>query len=322
MEQPMSKEVDGFSEEPFGLTPDPRFFFSTENLREVIDSLIYHIEKSDGFVLVTGEIGVGKTTLIQQLLPMLSPAIQAVPIYQPAETFDGLMEAILKELRLPLHGKNGSSMTSQLNDYLSQKSARNETVVIIFDEAHNLSKEVMEDLRLLCNPDPRQPRRLKEVFVGRPQIEEKLRSVDMRQLNQRITARHQVRPLTEEESWRYIAYRLNKVNQNAAEIFTSGAVSSICNYAKGIPRIINMTCHLALSARYVLGEKKIDWGIIKEVFAILESQNPSRWQRMMASLEASTDRVGRSSVITKISVLLWVYCVLAWITFFYLSLQK
>ncbi len=318
----MFNEGYGFSEEPFGLTPDPRFFFSTENFREVLDSLIYHIEKSDGFALVTGEIGVGKTTLIQQLLQMLGPAIQAIPIYHPAETLDGLLEAILQQLPPPSEGRASSSMMSKFYDYLNQKSARDETVVIILDEAHTLSKEVMEELRLLCNPDPRQPRRLKEVFVGRPQIEEKLRSADMRQFNQRITARHQLRPLTEEESWRYIAHRLNKVNKNAAEIFTSEAVSSICNYAKGVPRIINMACHLALSARYVLGEKKVDWGIIKEVITILESQNPNRWQRMMASLETSTDSLGRSSLITKISVLLWVYCVLAWITFFYLRLQK
>jgi len=322
MEEPMFNEFYGFYEEPFGLTPDPRFFFPTENHREVIDSLIYHIEERDGFVLLTGEIGVGKTTLIQQLLPMLGPAIQAIPIYHPAETFDGLLEVILQELHLPLQEKNRSLMISQFNDYLNQKSARNETVVIILDEAHNLSKEVMEELRLLCNSDPREPRRLKEVFVGRPQIEEKLSSVDLRQLNQRITTRHQLRPLTEEESWQYIGHRLNKVNKSAAEIFTSEAVSSICNYAKGIPRIINMVCHLALSARYVLGGKKVDWVIIKEVFAILESQNPNRWQRIMASLEASTDRLGRSTLITKISVLLWAYCVLAWITFFYLSLQQ
>jgi len=322
MERPMFNEIYEFPEEPFGLTPDPRFFFPTENLREVIDSIVYHIEKSDGFVLVTGEIGVGKTTLIQQLLSMLSPAIQAIPIYNPAETLDGLLETILQELHLPLEEKNRGFMISRFNDYLNQKSARNETVVIILDEAHNLSKEVLEEVRLLCNPDPRQPRRLKEVFVGLPQIEEKLRSEDMRQLNQRITTRHQLRPLTEGESWRYIAHRLNKVNKNAAEIFSLESVSSICSYAKGIPRIINMVCHLALSARYVLGRKKVDWGIIKEVFTILESQNPSRFQRMMASLETSSERLGRSSVITKISVLLWVYCVLAWITFFYLNLQK
>ena len=322
MEQPMSNEFCGFSEEPFGLTPDPRFFFPTENHREVIDSLVYGIEERDGFILLTGEIGVGKTTLIQQLLPMLGPTIQAISIDHPGEIFDELLEAILQELRLPLQGKDRSSMTSKLNDYLNQKSARNETVVIILDEAQNLSKEVMEELRLLSISDPREPRRLKEVFVGRPQIEEKLRSVDLRQLNQRITTRCQLRPLTGEESWQYIEHRLNKANKSAAEIFTSGAVSSICNYAKGIPRIINMVCHLALSARYVLGEKKVDWVIIKEVLAILESQKPNRWQRIMASLEASADRLGRSSLITKVTVLLWTYAVAAWITFFYLSLQQ
>ena len=138
----MFNEIYEFSEEPFGLTPDPRFFFSTDNLREVIDSIIYHIEKSDGFALVTGDIGVGKTTLIQQLLPMLSPAIQAIPIYNPAETLDGLLETILQELRLPFEEKNRASMISRFNDYLNQKAVRNETVVIILDEAHNLSKEV------------------------------------------------------------------------------------------------------------------------------------------------------------------------------------
>jgi general secretion pathway protein A len=320
MDQPMFNEFYGFSEEPFGFTPDLRFFFSTENLREVIDSLIYGIEKKEGFILLTGEIGVGKTTLIHQLLPMLGPAIQAIPIYRPPETFDGLLEVILQELHLPLQEKNRSFMISQLNNFLNQKSARNETVVIILDESQNLSKGVMEELRLLCTSDPRKPRRLKEIFVGRPQIEEKLRSEDLRQLNQRITTRRQLKPLTEEESSQYIEHRLNKVNTSAAEIFTSDAVSSICNYAKGIPRIINMVCYLVLSAGYVLSEKKVNWVIIKEVFAIVESQNPWRRQRM-ASLEASTERLGRSSLITMISVLLWTYSVLAWITFFYLRLK-
>ncbi len=212
-------------------------------------------------------------------------------------------------------------MISKFNDHLKQKSARNETVVIILDEAQNLSKEVMEELRLLCISDPREPRRLKEVFVGRPQIEEKLRSVDLGQLNQRITTRCQLEPLTEEESWQYIDHRSSKINKRAAEIFTSEALSSICNYAKGIPLIINMVCHLSLSACYVLGKKKVDWAIVKAVVAILEGQNGNQWRRIMVPPETSIERLGRSSLITKISVLLWAYTGLAWITYFYLRLS-
>ncbi len=321
MDQSMLNRFYGFAEEPFGLTPDPRFYFPTENHKEVIDSLIHGIDQKDGFILFTGEAGIGKTSLIQQLPSMLGPGITAIPVYQPANNFEDLLAAILQEIHLPVAERNRSFMISKFNDYIDEKSARNETLVIVLDESQSLSKEVMEELRLLCNPDPRKPRRLKEVFVGQPQIVEQLSSPDLRQLNQRITIRSQLRPLTEDESRQYIEHRLKQVGKSAAEIFTPDAVSLICNYAKGIPRVINMVCYLALSAGYVLAKAKVDLAVIKEVLAVLESQTPNRWQRVIASIATSTDRLGKSSLITKISVSLLAYSVLAWIIFFYLSLK-
>jgi general secretion pathway protein A len=317
----MHNQFYGFAEEPFGLTPDPRFFFLTENHKEIIDSLIYRIGEKDGLILLTGESGLGKTTLIRQLLPMLPPNITAIPIFQPTKTFSELLEFILQQLNLPLEERNKSFMVSQFNDYLYHKSAQDEALAIIVDEAQELSNEVMEELRLLWNPDPRRPRRLKEVFVGQPRIEEKLNSMELRPLNQRIAIRHRLRPLTEEESCHYIEHRFNKVGKSASEIFTQEAISLICSNAKGIPRIINMVCYLSLSAGYALAKRKIDSAIVEEVFWILDKQNPSKWLKIKNSIIASTDRLGKSPLTTKISVLLLVYSFFAWTIFLFLSLK-
>ncbi len=317
----MHNKFYGFKEEPFGLNPDPRFFFETEYHKEIIDSLIYVIREREGLILLTGEGGLGKTALIQQLLQSLPPHITPIPVLRPPKTFDDLLEVILLQLNLPLQEKSKGYMLSKFNDYLHQKSAQNETLAIIVDEAQNLSPEVMEELRLLCNPDPRKPRLLKEVFVAEPQIHEKLTSPELRQLNQRITIRRQLRPLTEEESWHYLVHRLNAVGKNISEIFTPEAVSLICRNAKGIPRYLNTICYIAMSAGYALNQKIIDSPLVHKIVPIFGGQQIGKWRRLRDTLRPSAARLEKSPLITKISFLLLAYSLLAWIIFFLLTLK-
>jgi general secretion pathway protein A len=297
----MFKEFYSFSEDPFALEPDPRFFFLTESHRKVLFSLMYGITETKGFILLLGETGTGKTTLIRHLLSMLGPHIKAIPIFAPPKTFDELLEVILRVLKLPLEGGNGNSRLWQLNEYLYQRSAQNETLLIIVDEAQNLSKELLEQLRLLCNPDPIKPRFLRGFLVGKPDIADKLDSWDLRALKTRIVMRRQLGPLTEEESRRYIEHRLKEVGSRLEAIFTPEAAALICRHSRGIPRAIHMLCYLALSTGYVLSQKKIDAPFIKRILPLLHTQKPSVSQRMESLARIFIDRLPNSPRIMRTS---------------------
>jgi general secretion pathway protein A len=297
----MFKEFYSFSENPFTLEPDPRFFFLTESHRKLLFSLMYGIKEKKGFTLLLGETGIGKTTFIRHLLSMLGPHIKPIPIFAPPKTFDELLEVILRELKLPLEEGNGNSRLFQLNEYLYQRSAQNETLLIIVDEAQNLSKELLEQLRQLCNPDPKRSRFLKGFLVGEADIADKLDSWDLRALKQRIVMRSQLGPLTEEESRRYIEHRLKEVGSNLEAIFTSEAAALICRHSRGIPRVIHMLCSLALSTGYVLSQKKIDAPFIKRILPLLQTQKPSVMQRMESLTRIFADRLRNSPRIIRTS---------------------
>ncbi len=313
----MYKEFYNFSEDPFAIEPDPRFFFLTENHRKVLFSLVYGITETKGFNLLLGEAGTGKTTFIRHLLSMLGPHIKAIPIFDPPKTFDELLLAVLRELKLPLEQGNGSSRLGQLNEYLYQRSAQNESLLIIVDEAQNLSKELLEQLRLLCNPDPIRPRFLQGFLVGEPGIADKLDSWDLRALKQRIVIRRQLRPLTEEESQQYIEHRLKEARSNPEAIFTPEAAALICRHSRGIPRVIHILCYLALSTGYVLSQKKIDVQLIERIFPLLDTKKKSVSRLAEHPARAFVDRLANSPWIMRISYGLLAYSFISGIIFYF-----
>ena len=264
----------GFSEKPFNVTPDPRFLFLTESHQEALSSMIYGIKERRGFISVSGEVGTGKTTLIHHLLDTLDRKVKAVFLYETQITFEQLLKEVLLELELPAGDGDKPSLIRQLNHYLIQILARDETLAILIDEAQNLSKEVMEELRMLSNLETSSSKLLQIVFVGQPELESKLNSKDLRQLKQRIGIRRQVRPLTGEESTKYIAHRLNLVGSSTSGVFTPEAVSLICQYARGIPRTINILCDNAFLIGYGLSREKIDAAIIHEVIRDMDGLVP------------------------------------------------
>ena len=283
------KEFYGFSASPFNLSTDPKFFFSAESHKEALAALLYGINERKGFILVLGEKGVGKTTVIHKMINMYhlhqSPyfgllgktamldrvsktlGYRVKPIFFPRGdiTFQQMLKEILYKLNLPLRDEAKGSMLHELYYYLIQCLERDENVVIIIDDAHDISLEAIEELRLLSNLETSKSKLLQIVLVGQPELKTKLRSEVIRQIRQRIVINYEIRPLTQEESMNYINHRLKIVGSGSSEIFTDEALSFICRHAKGIPRNINVLCGNALAAGYGFSEKRISALTVKMV---------------------------------------------------------
>jgi general secretion pathway protein A len=259
----------GFSEEPFNVNPDPNFLFLSETHQQVLDFLIRGIQERAGFILVLGDLGSGKTTLIQHLLNILDKKVKAVAIFHPHDTLEELLEDTLRELGVPAVPHNKVSLVRQLNDYL-HSLAPDETLALLIDEAQELSPEVMEELRLLPTPETLREGKLQIILAGQPELKAKLDSAGLRELRQKIEVVGQLRPLKEEECRRYIAHRLQKVDSEVSRVFTAEALDRICQHGKGNPRTINILCDNSFLVGYGLSKKKVDSAIVAEVLEDLD----------------------------------------------------
>ena len=268
----MYNEFYGFSEQPFDITPDPKFLFLTESHREALASMNYGIKERKGFISISGEVGTGKTTLIHQLLDSLERGVKVVFISQTKVTFEQLLREIILELKLRLVGEqNKLSLTRKFNQYLIRRLALDNNLAIIIDEAQHLSIEALEELRMLSNLETATAKLLQIILVGQPELEEKLNSRELRQLKQRIVIRRRILPLREEDSRRYIEHRLKIVGSSTSQVFTPDALSMICHYSKGIPRTINILCDNAFLIGHGHGKKKVNPLIIQEVIRHMEA---------------------------------------------------
>ncbi len=258
----MYNEFYGLSEKPFELLPDPRFLFLTASHRRIISSVVEEIGNRKGFISITGEVGTGKTTLIRYLLGTFEnmEKVKTAFIFHPTITFKELLKNILLELNLEVMKGSKGTLLRQLNECLTAMDFYDETLIVIIDEAQDLSREVMGELGML----PKLPA-LQIVFVGQPEFEDKLNQQGLRLLKQRIGIKHQIRAFSEEESKNYIHHRLRLVRSSSSERFTQEAISMICSYARGIPRLINVLCDNAFLTGYSLSQKKIDVNIVREV---------------------------------------------------------
>jgi general secretion pathway protein A len=256
----------GFSEGPFNDTPDPKFLFLAESHQTALDSLLFGINQGRGFISLLGEAGTGKTILIYQLLNRFEEQVKTVFIFHPQITFEDLLKKIMLELNLSVSEPNQASLLLQFSDFLIQSSDHNERIVIFIDEAQNLRSEVLDQLQALSSLETSRSNVLQLVLVGQPELEIKLNARGLRQLNQKIKIRCQIKPLTEEESFKYIDHRLKLVGSSGPEVFTPEALSLICRNAAGIPRSINLICDNALRIGFQLSDKKIDVSIVRMVF--------------------------------------------------------
>ena len=271
----------GFLKDPFAPHPDPHLFFLTDNCREVWNSVLQGIIERKGFILLTGERGIGKTTLMALIYLYLTTngrKVKVIPLFDPPNTIEDILRAVLRNLGFVAKEENKSAMLSLLDEDILQRSAQGETLVMIFDEAQKLRKEVLEDIRLFNNPHPNKPKFLQEIFVGAPQFEKNLTGRGLLILNQRFEVRCRLGPYTREESLAYMEHRLNRVGSSTIKVFTPRAVYLIACHAKGIPGTLNRVCREALSVGYTQMKEKADSADVREAIANTGKKKIDGWR--------------------------------------------
>ncbi|MDX8411717.1 MAG: AAA family ATPase [Mariprofundaceae bacterium] len=285
----MYKDYFGLSEAPFSIAPDPRYLYMSERHREALAHLIYGVGDEGGFIVLTGEVGTGKTTVCRCLLEQLPEHTEVALILNPKLTVRELLASICDELRIayPKTTKSIKLFVDRLNTHLLDAHANGRHTVLIIDEAQNLSVEVLEQLRLLTNLETNQKKLLQIILLGQPELNDILARSDLRQLAQRITARYHLKPLSRHEVASYISHRL-AVAGLAHTLFDSAAIGKIAHHSRGTPRLINVLCDRALLGTYAQEKRLVDTGTVgraaREVFGE-PSRQVLRWPAwVMASV--------------------------------------
>jgi len=258
----MYKNFFSFRERPFKLVPNPAYLFLSKSHEEVLAHLTYAVIQGDGFVEITGEVGTGKTTICRAFLENLDNNTKAAYIFNPNLNSIQLLKAINDEFGIASNADNTKDLIDRLNSFLIEKKAQGKNIILIIDEAQNLTTEVLEQLRLLSNLETSRDKLLQIILVGQPELGEKLDSHELRQLDQRITLRCQLVPLSYKEVQEYIQHRINIASRKAGIQFIGAAYRSIYHYSRGIPRLINIICDRALLTAFVLDRRIISGKIV------------------------------------------------------------
>jgi type II secretory pathway predicted ATPase ExeA len=264
----MYKKFYELARNPFEISPDPYFFYPTPRHNEALASLTYGVYRRKGFVVVTGEVGTGKTLLVRFLLEALNRnRIASAFVYNPRLSELDFLAHVLTDLRIPFAGRTKSEMLSRLNNYLVARSRTGGTTALVVDEAQALTWELLEEIRLLTNLETSQHKLLQIVLVGQPEFEQKLDSPQLRQLKQRIGLRCRLEPLALEEMRGYIQRRLELAgaNSHGSAIFPEETIVLIHKYSRGIPRLANTLCENSLVSGFSRQTTTITPEIVQEV---------------------------------------------------------
>jgi general secretion pathway protein A len=262
----MYKKFFGLKESPFRVNPDPRYLYLTNEIEEALAGLMHGIKERQGFVTLIGEVGTGKTTLVNRLLDGLrQERIRTAFIFNSRVNTTQLLEFVLAEFDIQCESRSKSQQLMRLNHWLLERHTAGETVALVIDEAQNLTYPVMEEIRLLTNLETSTDKLLQIVLSGQQELDEKLKLPQLRQLRQRISVRCTTSPLTNEQTHEYIAERLRIAGANGTPIFSPKAIDVIHKYAHGIPRVINLLCEHALTGAYVEEQRPIEPPLVEDV---------------------------------------------------------
>ena len=266
----------GLSDNPFAITPDPRFLFLSARHTEALAHLLYGVTESGGFIQLTGEVGTGKTTLVRTLLEKLPDNVDAALVINPRVSVLEFLRSICRELGINWKkNQTPQDLIDALNAELLDAHERGRRVVLIIDEAQGLSAEVLEQVRLLTNLETREQKLLQIILVGQPELRELLARTELRQLAQRITGRYHLTPLSASESRAYVNHRLT-VSGAMAPIFTTSALRSMQRVTRGIPRLINIISDRALLGAYTREMRQVDAGLVRRAAKEVLGEAPKK----------------------------------------------
>jgi general secretion pathway protein A len=272
----------GLSREPFNPAPDPSFLFLSPGHEDALGLLVYGVTERKAFMLLTGEIGTGKTTLLQALMAQLSNHTAVAFVTQSTLPFEGIVECILDGFGIAKPGQSTAQQLLALQAFLMDRYHAGQNAVVILDEAQNLTLETLEQIRLLSNLETRAAKILQIVLVGQPELATKVERPELRQLDQRIALRCRTVPLTASETRDYIQTRLRVAGATTPGMFSDEAVERIARETRGIPRLINNVCDYCLVIGYADQRRRIDRKIADE--AIRYFRKPSGWSRRLRRL--------------------------------------
>ncbi|HET9802414.1 MAG TPA: AAA family ATPase [Candidatus Acidoferrum sp.] len=263
----MYKSFYGLKESPFNVNPDPRYLFLTKTIEEALASLMYGIQTRKGFILLSGEVGTGKTTLINRVLDWLhQQTMRTAFIFNSRMNTTHLFDFILSEFEIPCDSRSKSQQLMKLNQWLLERYRSGETAVLIIDEAQNLTFPVLEEIRLLTNLETSTEKLLQIVLSGQPELEERLKLPELRQLRQRITLRCKTQALSCSETHEYVNERLRIGGfDGKSPIFAPKTLDTVHKFAQGIPRVINLLCEHALISGFVEQLRPIPPNVIDDV---------------------------------------------------------
>ena len=290
----------GLKREPFSIAPDPRYLFMSERHREALAHLLYGVRGGGGFVLLTGEIGAGKTTVCRCFLEQVPKRTNVAYIFNPKLTALELLQSVCEEFRIAVQARDGATPTLKdhvdaLNEYLLRTHAAGQNSILIIDEAQNLSTDVLEQLRLLTNLETNERKLLQIILIGQPELRDMVARPELEQLAQRVVARFHLDPLAEDETAHYIKHRLSVAGMSGLIPFDRDARHRIFELTRGVPRRINLLCDRALLGAYASGRQRVDRAIVDkaagEVFD-LTRRGTGAWSRRRIGLLGAGIAVG------------------------------
>jgi general secretion pathway protein A len=286
----MYKSFYGLKENPFNVNPDPRYLFLTKQIEEALSGLMYGIQTRKGFITLTGEVGTGKTTLVNRLLDWLHQRrTKTAFLFNSRMNTSQLFDFVLAEFEIACEERSKSHQLMKLNHWLLERYRAGETAVLIIDEAQNLTSPVLEEVRLLTNLETPTEKLLQIILAGQPELEEKLMLPELRQLRQRIMLRCKTSALTSEQTGAYIAERLRVGGSNGQSIFSAKAIETVYLYSLGIPRVINLLCEHALINAYAEQQRPIEPKIIEDIAHEFQLDEVAPTAQAGSSIEADVD---------------------------------
>jgi len=260
----MYEKYYGLTDRPFNMTPDSKFFYASAKHEEALNCLLLAISERNGFVVITGEIGSGKTTVCRTLLNKLDANTKVALVLNTHLGKKELLTTVLEDLGIEYRSNSKTHLLSALNKFLIKEVSNDTNVVLIIDEAQNLTPSVIEEIRMLSNLETEKEKLIQIILLGQPELKKKLAMPRLEQFRQRVVFHYHLDPLSFDETKEYIKHRLKKAGDTEAALFNDDAINEVYAYSKGVPRLINLACHNALITGLVAESRSITGQLVKD----------------------------------------------------------